>query len=141
MHAQLRNYLDTWRSTAQALGLVRPIGFQERPETLAAMQALPESETIAKLQDGELFTPTGPTWYRGQALCYRYTETENLENALAKLGVKRVIEGHTVSPIGRVLSRFEVAWSCSTPACSSRSTRAGPRHSFSRLGLERRVRR
>ena len=107
LHSQLRNYLDTWRSTAQALGLVRPIGFQERPETLAAMQALPESETIAKLHDGELFTPTGPTWYRGQALCYPYTETENLDNALSKLGVKRVIEGHTVSPIGRVLSRFE----------------------------------
>ena len=107
LHAQLRNFLDTWRSTAQALGLVRPIGFQERPETLAAMQALPESETIAKLRDGELFSPTGPTWYRGQALCYRYTETENLDNALAKLGVKRVVEGHTVSPGGRVLSRFE----------------------------------
>ena len=107
LHAQLRNYLDTWRSTAQELGLVRPIGFQERPETLAAMQALPQSETIAKLRDGELFSPAGPTWYRGQALCYRYTETENLENSLAKLGVKRVVEGHTVSPSGRVLSRFE----------------------------------
>ena len=107
LHSQLRNYLDTWRSTAKVLGLVRPIGFQERPEILAAIQALPESETIAKLQDGELFTPTGPTWFRGQALCYRYTETENLDNALAKLGAKRVVEGHTVSPIGRVLSRFE----------------------------------
>jgi hypothetical protein len=34
-------------------------------------------------------------------------ETENLEAALAKLGAKRVIEGHTVSPTGRVLSRFD----------------------------------
>ncbi len=107
LHAQLRNYLDIWRSTTQALNLVRPIGFQDRPATLETMQALPESEAIARLQDGELFTPAGPTWYRGQALCYQYTETANLEGALAKLGVKRVIEGHTVSPTGHVLSRFD----------------------------------
>jgi hypothetical protein len=107
LHTQLRTYLETWRSTAEAQNLVRPIEFQIRPETLAAMQALPQSETIAHLQDGELFTPTGPTWYRGQALCYLDTETENLENALGKLGVQRVIEGHTVSPTGQVLSRFD----------------------------------
>ena len=106
LHEQLQGYLETWRSTAQALKVVRPIGFQERPEALKAIAALTQSELIAGLQDGELFTAAGPTWYRGQALCYAYTETENLEAGLARLGVKRVIEGHTVSPSGQVLSRF-----------------------------------
>ena len=107
LREQLQGYLETWRSTAQSLGLARPVGFQERPEALKAMAAVPQSETIARLQDGELFTPAGPTWYRGQALCYSYTEAENLASSLARLGVRRVIEGHTVSPSGRVLSRFE----------------------------------
>ncbi|MGH8204091.1 MAG: hypothetical protein ACREST_05735, partial [Steroidobacteraceae bacterium] len=107
LHQQLRNYLQSWDATRESLGIVRPIPFQERPDALKAIPALPESETIAKLHDGELFTPTGPTWYRGQALCYPYAEDANLQAALTKLGVKRVVEGHTVSPIGRALSRFD----------------------------------
>ena len=107
LHAQLRNYLQSWDTTRESLGIVRPIPFQERPDALKAIPALPESEAFAKLHDGELFTPSGPTWYRGQALCHPYTEDANLEAALTKLGAKRVVEGHTVSPIGRALSRFD----------------------------------
>ena len=107
LRGQLQNYLGTWQTMTKDLGVAKPIGFQERPDALAAMAAQPQSEAIAKLQDEELFTPTGPTWYRGQALCYPDTETQNLDSALTKLGVKRVIEGHTVSPTGRVLSRFD----------------------------------
>ena len=107
LRSQLQNYLATWQSTVKALKLPQPIAFQERPEALARLAAQSQSEAIAKLQDGELFTPAGPTWYRGQALCHADAETENLDAALAKLAAKRVIEGHTVSPTGRVLSRFD----------------------------------
>jgi hypothetical protein len=107
LHAALRDYLETWQRVAAALDLVRPIGLQERPQALAALPAPAESEAIGKLQDGALFTPEGPTWYRGQALCYRDAEAGNLDASLAKLGVARVLEGHTVSPTGRVLRRFD----------------------------------
>ncbi len=107
LHVQLRDYLDTWQSTARDLQIEQPVGFQHQPGALQAMQAIAQSEMITRLQDGELFTPAGPTWYRGQALCYRFMETDNLENALARLGAKRVVEGHTVSPTGQVLSRFD----------------------------------
>ena len=107
LHAALNGYLETWRSMTGALGLVRPIGFLERPETLAALPAPADADAIGKLQDGPLFTPDGPTWYRGQALCNPYAETANLDAALAKLGASRVIEGHTVTPTGRVLRRFD----------------------------------
>jgi hypothetical protein len=107
LHPALRGYLDAWRAMAGALGLVRPIGFQDRPDALAALPAPAEAAAISKLQDGALFTPEGPTWYRGQALCDSFTETANLDAALAKLGASRVIEGHTVSPTGRVLRRFD----------------------------------
>ncbi len=104
---EFHRYLEAWRGIADTLGLVRPVGFQERPEALAARGAPAQSESIARLQDGPLFTPDGPTWYRGQALCYPLTEAANLDAALAKLGASRVIEGHTVSPTGRVLDRFD----------------------------------
>lgn len=107
MHAELRSYLDAWRAITASLGLARPVGFQDRPEALAAVPAPAESEAIAKRQSGALFTPDGPTWYRGQALCNAIAETANLDEALAKLGVTRVLEGHTVSPTGRVLRRFD----------------------------------
>lgn len=107
LHAALRSYLETWNAVAGRLGLARPIGLQERPQALVALPAPAEAEAIGKLQDGALFGPDGPTWYRGQALCHQYAETANLDASLAKLGVGRVIEGHTVSPTGRVLRRFD----------------------------------
>jgi hypothetical protein len=107
MHAALRAYLEAWRSTAAAQGLARPILFDDRPAALAAVPAPAEAEAIGKLQDGPVFTPEGPTWYRGQALCNPYTETENLDAVLTRLGASRVIEGHTVSATGHVLQRFD----------------------------------
>ncbi|MEX0735320.1 MAG: metallophosphoesterase [Steroidobacteraceae bacterium] len=107
LHAQLANYLQTWQAMQTELNFVRPVGFLERPEVVGAAGALEHSKTLAAMRDGELFSPTGPTWYRGQALCYRYAEADNLDAALTTLDVERVVEGHTVSPTGRALSRFD----------------------------------
>ncbi|HEX9706850.1 MAG TPA: metallophosphoesterase, partial [Steroidobacteraceae bacterium] len=93
LHAQLDDYLRVWQLIETELNLVRPIGFQERAEAVGAAGALEHSKTLTELRDKELFSPTGPTWYRGQALCYAFAEAANLEAALAKLDVKRVVEG------------------------------------------------
>lgn len=107
LHAQLSHYLQTWQGIETELNLVRPIGFQERADVVGAKGALEHSKALNELRNKELFSPTGPTWFRGQALCYPHAETENLGEALAKLAVKRVVAGHTVSPTGRVLNRFD----------------------------------
>ena len=106
LRTELNDYLQTWQKTETELALARPVGFQERPEFVASLGAVEQSATLTAMQQAEIFTPTGPTWYRGQALCYPYTEAANLDAALARLGVSRVVEGHTVSPTGRVLQRF-----------------------------------
>ena len=106
LHTQLTEYLKTWPAIESELHLAKPAGFSELPQLLAAAGAEAPSKTLATMQDEEIFTPIGPTWFRGQALCYPYTEADNLERTLAKLGVKRVVAGHTPSPNGRVLSRF-----------------------------------
>ncbi|HKE45138.1 MAG TPA: metallophosphoesterase [Steroidobacteraceae bacterium] len=107
LHAELTDYLQKWQTIETEQHLARPVPFSERPQALAAAGAAELSATVATLQDSELFTPKGPTWFRGQALCYPYSEAETLDGALAKLGVARVVEGHTPSPTGRVLSRFD----------------------------------
>lgn len=107
LHSELSEYLRTWQATEEALGLVRPLAFLERPEIVAGRGAAEVSKALTKLQDAEVFTPRGPTWFRGQALCYPYSEAENLTAALTRLGVAQVVVGHTVSPTGRVISRFD----------------------------------
>ena len=107
LHTELAEYLQTWATIEKELGLARPVPFLERPDTVAARGAEQQSQTLLAMQDAEIFTVKGPTWYRGQALCYPFTEAANVDAALAKLGVSRVVAGHTVSPTGRALSRFD----------------------------------
>ncbi|HZF15722.1 MAG TPA: metallophosphoesterase [Steroidobacteraceae bacterium] len=89
--------------------LVAADGLDETNRSLHAeldayLQAAPE---VRDAQQPDLFTSKSPTWYRGQALCYPYTEAENLDAALAALGVSRVIVGHTPTATRRVQSRFD----------------------------------
>jgi len=107
LHAQLAEYLQKVQAIATEQHLARPASFSELPQALAAAGAEEASKALLTMQDEEIFTPKGPTWFRGQALCSPYTEAENLDASLAKLGVARVVEGHTPSTDGRVLSRFD----------------------------------
>ncbi|MGQ0384223.1 MAG: metallophosphoesterase [Gammaproteobacteria bacterium] len=93
---------------------VARLGLEETNRTLHAQfarflaaQHAADAVALETLSNTEVFTQAGPTWFRGQALCNSYTQTENLEAALAALGATRVVVGHTVSPDGRVLSRFD----------------------------------
>ena len=79
LHTQLTEYLQKWQAIETEQHLARPVAFSDRPQVLAAAGAEEPSKALATLQDEEIFTPKGPTWFRGQALCYPYTEAENLE--------------------------------------------------------------
>jgi len=107
LRSQLTDYLQGWSALEKELQLARPVAFMDRPAAVARKGAEQQSQSLLKMQEAAVFTPKGPTWYRGQALCYPYSESENLDSALAALKVSRVVEGHTVSPSGRVLSRFD----------------------------------
>jgi hypothetical protein len=106
MRAQLSEYLQSWSAVEAELQIVRPTGFLDRAQSLA-VTAPEQAKKMAALQEAPVFTPEGPTWYRGQALCYPYTEADNLTAALEALRVKRVVVGHSVTPTGKVATRFD----------------------------------
>lgn len=107
LHAQLAAYLQSWQAIESALSPARPIGFMERPAAISGQVTEEQAGALLAMQHAEVFTSDGPTWYRGQALCNPYAEAENLDAALRALGVSRLVVGHTVSPTGRVQSRFD----------------------------------
>jgi len=53
-----------------------------------------------------LFRLQGPHWYRGLALCHDATERGVAEAARARLGVERIVVGHTPNSGARIRSRF-----------------------------------
>jgi hypothetical protein len=106
LHAELDDYLRAWSAVQDELRLTRPIGFLDRPDVVAARGNAQQAKALREIQEEPLFTPKSPIWFRGQALCYPYTEADNLDAALAALGVSRVVAGHTPTPTRRVVSRF-----------------------------------
>lgn len=52
-------------------------------------------QLLQKVASDPLFGTTGPLWYRGNAACHPLLEQATLQRSLTKLGVDRVVIGHT----------------------------------------------
>ncbi len=107
LHVELSAYLEAWRTLEAAVPDAGPDDFLARPDALAAAGRVEQANALRALQEAPVFTTAGPAWFRGQALCQPFTETATLESSLAKLGVARVVVGHTVTPTRRAISRFD----------------------------------
>ena len=107
LHEDLARYLRSWEDIESGHVFDQPVHFHDRPAVVAGLLAPDQAQAFAALQAAEVFTVDGPTWFRGQALCNPHVEEENLEAALAAIGASRVVTGHTVSPTGRVIERFD----------------------------------
>ncbi len=107
LHRELGDYLRAWPEFAAGLADPDAGEFQQRPEALAGAGLAEHSAALRALTNAAVFTAEGPTWFRGQALCNPFTEADNLDAALARLGAARVVVGHSVTPTRRVTSRFD----------------------------------
>jgi hypothetical protein len=96
-------------------GIVSPMHlFREIPPILEAAldagQLDGDDEKVARdaiaLTGSPLHGPTGPTWYRGTALCNPLMEADDLNRALARIGAKRVVFGHTTTVTRRIQQRM-----------------------------------
>ncbi len=64
------------------------------------------AERVVRADLDPLFRVQGPHWYRGLALCHAATERDVAETARARLGVERIVIGHTPNSGARIRSRF-----------------------------------
>jgi hypothetical protein len=64
-------------------------------------------ETVIAFQDDPLLGLAGPMWSRALAVCLPVVEEDALAAALAKLGARRVVVGHTVTADKRIVSRYD----------------------------------
>ena len=104
----LRAELEGIASLEQAGWLTFDVPGETRAQALATRSAAADAKADAALVErakqvaafdaAPLYSPQGPAWYRGYALCRGITELDAANAALAHLGVKRIAIGHTASP-------------------------------------------
>jgi hypothetical protein len=91
--------LDAAVELATRLGEGPEKGLPDDEHRAAAQAFVAHSRSAA-------FDETGPFWYRGTAYCHPLLEEAVLEEALAALGVKRVVIGHSPTANRRIVSRL-----------------------------------
>ncbi len=99
----LKQYMTAWNLLVDAQVLVpddsldqRPALAAERIEAKGLDQPLLEAvDQLEAVTNSDLFLDTGPTWYRGTALCFAMHDSEVAQAALDRLKASRVAMGHT----------------------------------------------
>ena len=106
-------------SLRQSLGRVKTIGEQlMRDGTLAPDSKLLDPGFEAEMLEGRprllveagadpLFYDRGPLWYRGNVSCHRMLERSTLAASLDRLGVSRLVVGHTPTPSREIEHRMD----------------------------------
>ncbi len=67
------------------------------------------ANSVMELNENLVFGSSGPAWYRGNVGCSPLIERDRLAAALDRLGVERIVIGHTPTPGARVLSHLDGA--------------------------------
>src|SRR5690606_39140504 len=67
------------------------------------------AETLLALRERDPFASDGPLWYRGMVDCSPALERQRLQQALGKLGARRLVVGHTPTSNRLVQQRFDGA--------------------------------
>jgi len=115
LQKDLQDYVTT-RATLRDAAVISPVDrFKETPPILLhetqAGRILDEFagavRKIVELGESPLHGPTGPTWYRGTAMCNELIEGDELNIALDKVGAKRVVMGHTSTITRQVQQRMD----------------------------------
>jgi hypothetical protein len=113
---ELTAYFDAFQALEQA-GIVT--AFDDGNDALSKAKAwldVPESansplrataETLLAADRSRVLGLDSVFWYRATVLCHAPLERPTTEAALQRLGVKRVVVGHTPTPRGLMFERFD----------------------------------
>ena len=102
----LASYENGWQNLMAMTSAGPELNFDER---MQLAENLPEGSGVAFVEASsvELFAPDGPVWSREDTLCVPVTVEDTLLAALEKLGVAKVVVGHTVTPDHRIETRMD----------------------------------
>jgi hypothetical protein len=110
----IRRFAEGWHTLIQAGELADGSGFDAIMARAAALnrrgvsaELRQAAAAIVEAYDGLPFVPEGPLWYRGNARCHPFVETDATEELLRQLGARRVVVGHTPTEERRITSRLE----------------------------------
>ncbi|MCI0517919.1 MAG: metallophosphoesterase, partial [Woeseiaceae bacterium] len=115
LRSELQSYLQALTVLDDA-GILSPIeNFNYHAELLKPLQSNTEMTaevqaaiaTVIALNESEIHGIEGPLWYRGNVACGPLTENDKLDRALAAIGARRVVIGHTPTVTRRVLQRLD----------------------------------
>lgn len=111
-HAGWLDPLEPGERRAETLAArLPPVPIAEAaPPPSAALAVDPRemiAERVVRFDLDPLYRLYGPTWYRGAALCHAATERDVIEAARRRLGVERIVVGHTPTNGARIRSRFD----------------------------------
>jgi hypothetical protein len=113
---QLAGYFAAVAQLEKAGVISRFDGANERTEKVSAwLTAQPEdatavhaaAESMIAADQSATLGQESPVWYRGTAMCHETLEWPMTAAALERLGVERVVMGHTPTPRGRIYERFD----------------------------------
>ena len=80
---------------------------QHLPSATTGNDVLTAMTSLRELAASDIHALDGPLWYRGNVSCNSLIERGRLQSALAAIGAKRVVIGHTPTPLRRALQRLD----------------------------------
>jgi Calcineurin-like phosphoesterase len=115
LHDELREYVTQLETLEKAEVLLPTDNFYYHPKLLedylpgldTDASVLAAADAIKRLNESEIHATDGPLWYRGNASCDVLIEADKLDAALAAIGARRVVIGHTPTPGRHVLERLD----------------------------------
>ena len=115
LHLQMVRYVEVLGTLTDAEVLLPTDSHYDYKDLLTAyLPNLRESQNVLRaidegirLDDMGITSTDGPLWYRNNILCPGIVEEHRLDAALAAIGAKRVVVGHTPTPSRQVTQRFD----------------------------------
>lgn len=103
----INRYLSSWDKIQSRSKTMFYPPFKERFRLVEKLGRGVDNRQFTRTENSLLFSQMGPTWYRGNAVCHPYYESDKLGSILKSLEVTRLWVGHTPTYNLRPMSRLD----------------------------------
>ncbi len=115
LRSEMVRYVGELEVLYEASALLPTDNFYQHPALLQQFTApldadenlLRSIENVKTLNESDIHGIDGPLWYRGNVSCSALIEADRLDAALASIGARRVVIGHTPTNGRQILERFD----------------------------------